>query len=815
MVRFTLAVLLAVASPMAAQVCEVQWRDDFTGDRPPGFVMAMAEHDNGGGSVLWMATASHTDGQRWVCTYDGGRIRLIGELTGQLTPGSSVIIGGHAICEHDDGSGNAIYVAGNFTHIDGVECNGIARYHNGQWAPLSTGADREVLAIVSFNTPEGPRLFAAGEFHRIGGVQTPYLAAWDGHAWIEFGTPKQSTGRAAVRALTTWDDGHGEALYLGGTFDSIGGVDVRNIAKWNGQAWTSLGEGLQLLCCPGQVRGLTAHTDSTGQRWLFARGDFTRSGEVLANRMARWNGQAWLDASAGLGERHKPLTAMGEFRAATHNTLYGGGEIFEFGQAVATGFFHWTGEQWSLLSRGQGYEPSVSVDAIQQFESIHGDHLYIGGRIGQFENVPIRALGLWDGQRLMPVPTENPIVWDEHRFSVVEEAGQRRLYITGPLRFIDGRNIQSMAIFDGVEWTQGPLEGLQHPDHVLGVFTWDDGSGPALYGRGPSIAASSSYVTESVAVYRNGRWEGLHSSFQVSPSIPLQSFDDGHGQRLFGGSMAEGALGWDGQSWRPPADVRFPWAIGAVRGLASIQEASVQTLYLGGQFIANLTTGDTFGLARFRHGVWERVDLPGGGRVIAFNINQEGGADVLYILASDFMLGADLILYRLQNDELVPITPQPTRINSPVLQWFDDGGGRDLYVLGDFDVFQGVPANRIATWNGQAWSPLDLPYQHARVTAAADFEYHGRPALWLAGSFTANRVVGSSIAIIQGCHTCYPDCDESTGQGVLDIFDFLCFANRFAVSDPYACDCDLTTGPGVCDVLDFLCFGNAFTGGCL
>ncbi len=61
---------------------------------------------------------------------------------------------------------------------------------------------------------------------------------------------------------------------------------------------------------------------------------------------------------------------------------------------------------------------------------------------------------------------------------------------------------------------------------------------------------------------------------------------------------------------------------------------------------------------------------------------------------------------------------------------------------------------------------------------------------------------------------CYADCDVSTGVGVLDIFDFLCFSNRFSLGEAYACDCDVSTGPGVCDIFDFLCFSNAFANGC-
>jgi hypothetical protein len=61
---------------------------------------------------------------------------------------------------------------------------------------------------------------------------------------------------------------------------------------------------------------------------------------------------------------------------------------------------------------------------------------------------------------------------------------------------------------------------------------------------------------------------------------------------------------------------------------------------------------------------------------------------------------------------------------------------------------------------------------------------------------------------------CYADCDQSTGIGTLDIYDFLCFSEDFAAGNLYACDCDQATGFGVCDVLDFLCFGNSFYAGC-
>src|SRR5262245_65135 len=47
-----------------------------------------------------------------------------------------------------------------------------------------------------------------------------------------------------VSALTVFDDGSGAALYAAGSFESAGGAAARRIARWNGEAWSALGSGL-------------------------------------------------------------------------------------------------------------------------------------------------------------------------------------------------------------------------------------------------------------------------------------------------------------------------------------------------------------------------------------------------------------------------------------------------------------------------------------------------------------------------------------------------------------------------------------------
>lgn len=64
-----------------------------------------------------------------------------------------------------------------------------------------------------------------------------------------------------------------------------------------------------------------------------------------------------------------------------------------------------------------------------------------------------------------------------------------------------------------------------------------------------------------------------------------------------------------------------------------------------------------------------------------------------------------------------------------------------------------------------------------------------------------------------GCPIFYADCYQSAGVGVLDIFDFFCFQNRFVTQNPYACYCNTSTVAAVRDVFDFLCLQKTFVAG--
>ncbi len=118
-------------------------------------------------------------------------------------------------------------------------------------------------------------------------------------------------------------------------------------------------------------------------------------------------------------------------------------------------------------------------------------------------------------------------------------------------------------------------------------------------------------------------------------------------------------------------------------------------------------------------------------------------------------------------------------------------------------------------WDGDTWRRLNLPVcPSPRHYHAMAYDPIRERIVMFGGTTTNGNIVNGETWELCLPAPCYPDCDTSTGPGILDIFDFLCFGNRFEARDPYACDCDTSTGQGVCDILDFLCFGNAFSAGC-
>lgn len=165
----------------------------------------------------------------------------------------------HKLHVHDDGSGPALYAGGLFTTIGNVPASKIAKRVGNSWQSLGTGIGGpqpcptcQVLcwAMATFDDGTGPALYVAGNFSQVDGQSIYRLARWDGASWSAVGTGPGGPGQEpapVVKDMTTFNGcgglapGTPEVLFLVGKFDLMNGVDNRSVA--------------QLSACSGGVLG--------------------------------------------------------------------------------------------------------------------------------------------------------------------------------------------------------------------------------------------------------------------------------------------------------------------------------------------------------------------------------------------------------------------------------------------------------------------------------------------------------------------------------------------------------------------------------
>ena len=233
-----------------------------------------------------------------------------------------------------DGSG--LYAGGDFTSVDGVRANGVARWDGRRWSNLGEGVDGRVWAIAA----RGGQLYVGGDFVSAGGRPAAGIARWDGRRWSALGGGvggrRDAAGEPTVYALV-WS---GETLYAGGRFATAGAVAAKGVAAWDGRRWKPLGSGVASGMYDGVVRALAARGTI-----VYAGGRFLSAGGVPAYNVARWNGRAWSALGSGVRGNLEEVLAL----ALDGDALYAGGRFGEAGGVPAPNVAKWEGGAWSSL----------------------------------------------------------------------------------------------------------------------------------------------------------------------------------------------------------------------------------------------------------------------------------------------------------------------------------------------------------------------------------------------------------------------------------------------------------------------------------
>jgi hypothetical protein len=299
-----------------------------------------------------------------------------------------------------------LYVGGAFTSAGGVEAMRIARWNGATWSDVGGGFESDVYTLAVFDDGSGPALYAGGTFVTAGGpegITVSRIARWDGAEWSDVGGgvwSQSNPDQSAIRTLQVYDDGNGPALYAGGTFTVAGGFSALRIARWDGMSWSGVGGGVS--GSPVSVDRMTVFNDGNGDG-LYVTGAFATAGGVAARNVARWDGQSWSTLSSGLLGGYG--YSMAVFNDGRGDALYVGGDFTSAGGEEVSRIARWDGAAWEPLGPGLstgiiGVMTLLAYDDGSPFAAVTngGGALFAGGGFGNAGELSVNRIARWNGQ---------------------------------------------------------------------------------------------------------------------------------------------------------------------------------------------------------------------------------------------------------------------------------------------------------------------------------------------------------------------------------------------------------------------------------
>jgi len=244
------------------------------------------------------------------------------------------------------------------------------------WQALAQGAGNHpqtdiVNAMVAYNGD----LIAAGVFDSAGGVQVNNIARWNGTSWAPLGTGIKlraahfnNGNPGTVQCLAVYN---GE-LYAGGEFDSAGGVAVNNVARWDGNTWAPVGSGVPTFDVLAPFDTVTTGVIAmiVYNNELYLSGYFNTVGGITSHNIGRWNGTSWNAVGSGIGT----TSASGSVVALSviNGMLYAGGDFLSASGLPAQDIAAWDGNAWTALGAGLGID-TMNMGGVLSIAPYHGE----------------------------------------------------------------------------------------------------------------------------------------------------------------------------------------------------------------------------------------------------------------------------------------------------------------------------------------------------------------------------------------------------------------------------------------------------------
>jgi hypothetical protein len=441
-------------------------------------------------------------------SWDGSSWTTVASLTG----GAQSIL-------HIRVVGSDLYVSGAMDSIGGVTVRNIAKWNGTTWSALGSGLGLFQWGYQSSLTISATHVYYVGDVQAAGEKPMKQVARWllsgsTNADWSSLsfygdktypalgGTDTQAMGAPAWCQLAKSPSVVGVVYAIHktipsgvapyGWLGSIGGVSIpTGVAKYSGGAWTSLGSGTIGGSIPTSTTAMLVVSDTE----IYVGGKFTTIGGTSANKIAKWNGSAWVALGAGIS--YSLVTAIAKDGSGN---LYVGST-----NESNTGYLSkWDGSAWSLIGTFPSSMDPGRILAI----AINGTDIYVGGHWDTVNSVSAPYLAKYNGTTWSSIGSPDYTV-----FSVEFSGGV--LYVGGWFSQVAGvSNTSYIAKWNGSAWSSfgtTPPDGMVHDIEVVnsdvyicGVFTsvgggaanncakWD---GSSWTGLGTSSPTSNTAVS--------------------------------------------------------------------------------------------------------------------------------------------------------------------------------------------------------------------------------------------------------------------------------------------------------------------------------
>lgn len=208
------------------------------------------------------------------------------------------------------------------------------------------------------------------------------LAKWDGRAWSQVGDGVVGE----IYALVVDRSGN---LYAGGDFWIARQQGYKGVARWDGSAWLPLGS---WMVYPYHAVVYALALDGAGN--LYAAGSEQGNPELPARLgVSKWDGSAWSE----VGRTDGTVRALALDSAGN---LFAGGGFTTAGGISANNIAKWDGHAWSAVGSGIGGGAYPRVIAL----AVDGaGNLFAGGNFATAGGTSANNIARWDGSAWLPL----------------------------------------------------------------------------------------------------------------------------------------------------------------------------------------------------------------------------------------------------------------------------------------------------------------------------------------------------------------------------------------------------------------------------